>query len=105
MFIIPSSEVLLLVAAVVLVLASEQWLISGAWLRMLRFQRAEGGIADRQVAGCPPTTNLDDFAQRVGAHRTRRENPARASVFWALATLGVVGLLTAMLMVGIAISA
>jgi hypothetical protein len=43
MFIIPSSEVLLLGAAVVLVLASVQSLISGTWFRIRRVLRPEGG--------------------------------------------------------------
>jgi hypothetical protein len=43
MFIIPLSEVLLLGAAVVFVLASEQWLISGTWFRIPRVLRPEGG--------------------------------------------------------------
>ncbi len=105
MFIIPSSEVLLLGAAVVLVLASEQWPVSGAWLRILRFQRPEGGIGDEQAAVYPALTrNPQCPAQRLSAHRVRHESPERTSVVWALATLAIVGLLTTMLMVGIAIS-
>jgi hypothetical protein len=43
MFIIPLSEALLLGAAVVLVLASEQRLIGGTWFRIPRVLRPEGG--------------------------------------------------------------
>ena len=43
MFIIPSSEVLLLGTAVVLALGALQWFIGGSCLRNPRIQRREGG--------------------------------------------------------------
>jgi hypothetical protein len=105
MFIIPASEVLLLGAAVVLVLASEQSLISGTWLHILGFQSLGGGIADAQVADHPvPITNCENHAQRTSARRTTHDSRTRKSVGWVVATLAILGLLTAMLMAGIAIS-
>jgi hypothetical protein len=62
-------------------------------------------IADEQVAQHPAaTTNCEDRAQPVSARRITHQSPTRAPVAWVLATLAIVGLLTTMLMVGIAIS-
>jgi hypothetical protein len=105
MFIIPASEVLLLGAAVVLVLAWEQSFISGMRLHLLRFQRLEGGIADVQVADHPVLIrNFENRAQSMSAHRTTHHSRTGRSVAWVVATLAILGLLTAMLMAGIAIS-
>jgi hypothetical protein len=46
MFIIPTSDVLLLGTAITIVLAALQWFISGASLRNPRVQRPEGGPAN-----------------------------------------------------------
>jgi hypothetical protein len=43
MFIIPTSDVLLLGTAITIVLAALQWFISGASLRNPPFRRPEGG--------------------------------------------------------------
>jgi hypothetical protein len=62
-------------------------------------------IADEQVARhAAPATNFEDRAQPVSARRITHQRPTRALAAWVLATLGIVGLLTTMLMVGIAIS-
>src|SRR5713226_5952983 len=105
MFIISASEVLLLGAAVVLVLAWEQSFISGMCLHLLRFQGLEGGIADVQVADHPVLiTNFENRAQPMSVRRTTHNSRTGRSVAWVLATLAILVLLTAMLMAGIAIS-
>jgi hypothetical protein len=103
MFMIPASEVFLVGAAVVLVLASLQSPICGTWLHAPRFTTPEGGITDEQMAHHPTLTrNFRNRSRQVSARRTT--SPSPASAVWALATLAILGLLTTMLMMGIAIS-
>src|SRR5215469_13182218 len=104
MFIIPSSEVLLAGAAVVLVLASLQSSFSGTWLYTPRLTTPEGGITDEQVADHPALTRTFKNSHRVSARRITRKSTSRTSFLWALATLAILGLLTTVLMMGIAIS-
>ncbi len=105
MFIIPSSEVVLLGAAVVLALASLQLSIGDAWLYFPRLKTPEGGIADEQVADHPAlTSSSKNIFHGVGARRIRHKSTSRISAVWALGTLAILVLLTTVLMMGIAIS-
>ena len=74
-------------------------------LHLLRFQRLEGGIADVQVADHPVLiTSFENRAQPMSVRRTTHHSRTGRSVAWVVATLAILGLLTAMLMAGIAIS-
>jgi hypothetical protein len=106
MFIIPSSEVVLLGAAVMLALASLQVSIGDGWLYFPRFKIPDGGIGDEQLTHHPALTSSSNKRfHGVSARRIRRESTSRTSAVWALATLAILVLLTTVLMMGIAISA
>ena len=63
------------------------------------------GITDGEVADCPALAeNFENLAQWVSARPETLESPSRTSVAWLVATLAILGFLTAMLIVGIAIS-
>ena len=105
MFIIPAGEVLIVGAAVVLVLASLQSSISRTWLYVPRFTTPEGAIAGAQVPDYQGLTrNFKNRPHRAGARLITHQSTSHSSALWALATLAILGLLTTMLMMGIAIS-
>jgi hypothetical protein len=105
MFILPSSEVLLLGVAVVLVLGSLQSFISGTSLHIPRFSSLDG-IVDLRAPDHHPSliANLENRVQRVSARRIAHDRRTRTPVAWVTAILAILVFLTLMLMMGIAVS-
>lgn len=68
--------------------------------RMLRPDITDEEMADYLALA----EDFPNFAQWLSARRSAIEGPVRASARWVVATFAIVGLLTAMLIVGIAIT-
>jgi hypothetical protein len=62
-------------------------------------------ITEEEVDDYPALMeNVENFTHRVSARRGTLESPSRTSVAWVVASLAILGFLTAMLIVAIAIS-
>jgi hypothetical protein len=76
-------------------------------LRPATFEKVSNavvGLTANGAADSRPTQNSTNPARQASAHRSTFGGRADASVAWMAATLAILGVLTAMLMMGIAIS-